>query len=519
MFDRVTNSYEHALACAYHRIDRRGVAVNIAKRDILHRDLQDSISLNLEKLSKNWGRHVYVGKENDNGTADSININSSSGAKSLVNRLTELGYKVPKVRKYDKKQDLVEYKKSAGDEALQRLYAETNDDNIKILLNTKELITLDNRYATAALWNNTWYCNYNVAGSDTGRRSSKKHIFGFGGNAQNFPEHTEWAPRFLECLVARPGKLLFKVDQMSAEEWPVCALGEDHNAIQDLTEACKPGGISRHARLACLIFNIDLEQFISNPKYKKTIEYYLGKKSRHANNYGLQPNRFSQQCAAEGFAISVDAARVVLDKVNKIDWRVDQVFHEYIKQQLFSSRMLRTPLGRERVFFGLRNNDKNFEILNVAYAYIPQSTVGDNTGLAVLYLDEIGGAQLRNAEGENVIQESHDSITNEIDDNLDKCISTFHNFSRAFKRKIRFHNGIEIEIPIEGGLGYDFENSVKIKEWSPDGVRHAYMELQELKKSEELNLMKSGEISGSATTELAGLVYPVDRGVGVSSSL
>jgi hypothetical protein len=315
---------------------------------------------------------------------------------------------------------------------------------------------------------------------------------------------------------------------MSAEEWPVCALGEDYNALKDLSEACKPGGISRHAKLACIIFNLDLQQFTSNPKYKKTIEYYLGKKSRHANNYGLQPPRFSNQCASEGFAISVDAAKMVLAKVNEIDWRVDKVFHEYIKAQLLSTRTLRTPLGRERVFFGLRSNDKNYEIFNKAYAYIPQSTVGDNTGLAILNLDSIGSQKLLGDSGADVNQESHDSVNNEINDNERSVLYTYRNYTRAFDRKIVFHNGVEIQIPIEGELGYDFENHVKIKEWSEDGVMAAYRELKEKYKNRELEYINnnrntnntenkgealaifSGENCGSTVTELDRFVSSAD---------
>lgn len=462
----VNNTYIHKLAGVYHDIDKRGILVDSLKRDILDSELKDEITRLLHELSKRWNCHVYLGADNDDGSSDSINVNSSSGEYSLVKSLARLGYDVPKIRRANKQQGTVEYKDSANDEALQKLYAATSDLAIKHLLDIKELGTLRSRYTTARLFKNIWFSSYNVAGTETGRRSSKKHIFGYGNNAQNLPTHTSWAPRFLECMIARPGKLLFKVDQMSAEEWPVGALSFNHKGIQELIESCKPGGLSRHAKLASAIFNIPIEKIS-----KKSIEYYLGKKSRHANNYGLQPPRFSQQCAAEGFSISVDNAKGILKKVNELEPLVDSVYHAYIKEQLLSCRVLRTPLGRERVFFGLRDNDHNYEVINKAYAYIPQSTVGDNTGLAVLYLENLGFRE--------VLHENHDSISKEIPDTIDDCIRSYHEFTKSFDRIITFHNGIDINIPIEGSLGYDFANDIKIYEWSEAGVEDAYKKLRE----------------------------------------
>jgi hypothetical protein len=139
--------------------------------------------------------------------------------------------------------------------------------------------------------------------------------------------------------------------------------------------------------------------------------------------------------------------------------------------------MLVTPLGRERQFLSCRPNDSNNAIFKEAYAYIPQSVVGDNTGLAVLYLETSGFPRY-------VIQEGHDSICQDVPKTPLEVYECLVRTEMAFARKIRFHNGLEIEIPIEAKVGCSFDDAdtVKIKKFTLDGVKEALQKLQELKE-------------------------------------
>jgi hypothetical protein len=94
----------------------------------------------------------------------------------------------------------------------------------------------------------------------------------------------------------------------------------------------------------------------------------------------------------------------------------------------------------------------------------------------------------------HVIQECHDSIMQEIDDTVDSIWDHIQAAKAAFNRPIRFDNGIEINIPVEGELSYDFSQGVSLKSASTktkklsdisySDVQAAFYQLQEIKQKE-----------------------------------
>jgi hypothetical protein len=128
-------------------------------------------------------------------------------------------------------------------------------------------------------------------------------------------------------------------------------------------------------------------------------------------------------------------------------------------------------LGRERQFFGLRPNNPNYSLFNEAYSYIPQSTVGDNTGLSVLWLDD--------NNSNFVVQESHDSLAQEVEDDVAMLEQALASTTSAFDRTISFSNGFDIKIPLEGEIGYNFKDTVKLKDMTVESLREAYTKLKE----------------------------------------
>jgi len=478
----INSKYEHNLARIFHAIDNRGLLIDTKKLEKLRAYCNQATSNLCGKITATTGTPVYVGSANKPADVAAVNINYSP---HLQKFLKSLGFTLPKLRAKNKDTHDWEMKDSANKLILQQVLANPNlwpasstIDAVTILKSLLELhgiAKVKGTYINARLYDNTYFSNYSVTSTLTGRRGSKKHIFNLGNNAQNFPKHSELGTRFRECIIARYNRLFFFVDQVSAEDWPVQALAENYTALEEMRR-----GINRHYRFASLIFGIpeaDIKRGRANHEQTAEMHYYLGKKSRHANNYRMRPQRMSEALAAEGYSFGVDVCKVMLEKVNNADPNIAGVFHKYIEEQLFTTKFLRTPFGRERQFFGLRANDKNWDIINEACSYIPQSTVGDNTGLAISALDEMGC-------GSYIVHDGHDSLCQELPDNEGELLKFFKATVKSFERRITFHNGIEVSIPIEAELAYNWKDTIKVKEMSEDALLSAYRELKEKKAYE-----------------------------------
>lgn len=478
---RISSSYEHALQAVYWEIGIRGIRVDPTVLQRSNAIADAEISRNLAIMKNQWGTTVFIGADNapEDEDEDACNINATQGEHSLLGKLKSLGYNVPKITKKNSEGDY-EQADSAGELAITRMLAENQfkhdggDPALKAILKIRELSKLKTSYLNARLLRRAgesyFVCIYNVAGTVTGRRSSRQHPFRLGGNAQNAPKHSSTAALFREALVSRPGNIFLFVDQIQAEDWPVNALAENYNALLDLEN-----GVDRHSALASYIMKRRIPAK-GDPDWDESIygNYrFVGKKARHANNYGMEPPRFADVLAQElpELHVPIATCKIILDDVDKADPQIKGVFHASIRAQLSRTRTLITPAPflRERQFLSIRPSESpNSQRIKEAFAFIPQSCVADNTGYAVLDLET------RYPQDERyVVQEGHDSIVQDIPDNADSIYESLQRTSLAFDRKICFTNGIEIKIPIEAELGYNFKDTVKIKNFSLAGIREA----------------------------------------------
>ncbi len=258
MQNLINSTYEHELAYHFHNIDMRGLMVDVPKKEIVRTAVQKELDDNCQFLINLWNFPVYVGADNNPGDKNSLNVNSTQ---KLLERLKSIGYNVPKIRKKDEETDEYEYVDSVAKLALVKLLADPtrwpsqgSGDGIKKLLEIKEALTFRNRYLNARLLRDIYYSNYNVAATLTGRRGSKKNIFGLGGNSQNFPSRGRLSGLWKECIISRPNRIFFFVDQISAEDWPVQALSNNTIALDEMRR-----GVNRHYKFASQIFNISIE--------------------------------------------------------------------------------------------------------------------------------------------------------------------------------------------------------------------------------------------------------------------
>lgn len=433
----ITASYEQALQLALYKVSKRGLLFDMEKLSLLNEKLINEIKPLEEKISNVIGKKVTVGRQKDT----EVNLNAP---KQVLTMLKEKGFEIPKIppNKAEKVLGKTDYKESVGELALQKLFSKTGAEVIADILRIRELTTVKSRYLDALYIDGIFYSNYDVAGTVSGRRGSKQNIFKWGGNGQNLPKHSAIGKDYRSCIIPREGNIFLQVDQISAEDWPVAALSENKQALYELENR-----IDRHKKLASYIFGKPEDEIVDYP------ERFLGKKGRHGNNYRLGAETFSNALIKEGTFLSTETCKLILEKVHQHDPQIRNVYHPYINKEIDRYRLLKTPLGRERFFFGFRPNNSDANLYCEAYSYIPQSTVGDNTGLAFLALENKAF----------LVSESHDSILQEVKADIASLEHALSEAEKAFDREITFHNGLKIKIPIEAEIGFDLGHLSKIK--------------------------------------------------------
>lgn len=446
--------YEMNLARAFYEIDKRGVLVD---QDRLAKFIVylDSKLVGCCNVIENEVRMKVVPKQPKGVKTPSGTLNLSS-PKQLIEVIT-------KILKIKLKTDYKTGSASSGEEALNEAYAQSGNIALKSILEARELNKIKGTYAEAVLLDSTLYTSYGVANTVTGRRSARSTIFtdengdSIGTNAQNLPKQSELGKQFRECLIARPGFIFVSCDQAQAEDWVVSAIIADNGGGCKGLDELK-AKIDRHKRLAMQIFKKSESECS-----KGTMLRYMGKKTRHAGNYGMQAPRMAAVLAGEGFSVNRHYCEVLLNGFHEAEPEIRGTFQYRIENDLRNSRILQTPIGRTRYFFGLRPGADNGKLFKEAYSYIPQSTVGDNTGLAVLFCEV-------NKPGW-VIMDHHDAITLEVPDSESDISEAISLLSNAFDRKLEFPNGTVIQIPIEFELGYDLKNEVEFNPKCPADLR------------------------------------------------
>ena len=434
--------YEMPLARAFYSINQRGIAVDTAKLSALRDYVNNELALTCTRIESSVGRRCIpqaIAKTKPDPTV----LNLSSGPQ-VIEQLKRFGMTVPK-----RKRDNNTWSESSDEESLNELFAETGNPFLRELLRVRELNKLLGTYINVDLEGGVLYGAFFVTGTVTGRRSCRENFLGLGTNLQNQPKHTDLASRYRECLIARPGRIFVKCDQVSAEDWLVAGIiadqSGDRKGFNELLQH-----VDRHAKLASFIFGKPLAQC-----GKDTPERFIGKKTRHAGNYGMEAFRFAAHMAQEGHVVKESFCQWLLDRFHTAEPGIKQVFQAYVQEELRVRRSLTTPFGFTRQFFGLRDYSDNKKIMKEGYAQIPQGTVGANTGMAVLWLEH-------NFPG-HVVLDEHDAITLEVADTFDGVRDATSWLRDAFDRVIRLPKGLEFIIPIEYEVGYDLANMKTIK--------------------------------------------------------
>lgn len=470
-------------------INQRGVAIDAPRMAILRSKVVQELQSHCQNIQAYSGGKTVISQAPPKAKPDPTVFNLSS-TPQVLEFIRGLGMKPPKQRRQDGT-----YSESANEESLNELFAETGHPFLKELLRVRELNKLLGTYIDVELEANTLYGSFFVTGTVTGRRSCRENFLGLGSNLQNQPKHTDLAEDYRQCLIARPGRIFVKCDQISAEDWLVqgfiADLSGDRRGFEELLNHDK---IDRHARLGSQLFNKPVEQCGKN-----TPERFIGKKVRHAGNYDMEAFRFSQVMASEGHVVTQSFCEWMLSYFHSMDPGIKQVYHRYVQDQMIQTRCLTTPFGFTRQFFGLRDYGDNKKLFKEGFAQIPQGTVGQNTGFAILWLET------NRSPSDEVIIDEHDAITLECADNAASVWAAVQRLQTAFNRVIRLPKGLEFTIPIEVELGYNLRDmrTVKCANLNETGVLNTYNGLKPHPSPREAGIcgqpVQSSQVPSSAT--------------------
>lgn len=213
---------------------------------------------------------------------------------------------------------------------------------------------------------------FNVVGTFGARISSSAPLWGPGLNGQNLPHKAR------QILQADPGYTLVEYDQAQAEAVIVAYLANDPIHMD-----CFRTGKDVHRVTGCLLLDKPSDQWQSIPKPSSIRE--LAKTCNHELNYNAGPKQFQMTVNEKYDPDDPETVMIDFDTARKMRRKYLETrpalpaYWESIKAELKLNRTLTTPLGRRYQFLDQWSDS----LLNKAYSYKPQCTVGETTNIGI----------------------------------------------------------------------------------------------------------------------------------------
>ncbi len=376
--DRFYRQVLHPLITPLRMIQGYGVRINAKRKQELSEEAGGRIKQMQEKLEAAVGHELNV-----------------SSPKQVAKFLYEELNIPPRYKKG---------RVTTDEDALDALNAKYNLKVLGLIIKIRKVKVLKSTFLDAKpCADGRMRTHYIISGTDTGRLASKDV------NLQNVPKGD--ARSF---FLPDRGCKFIGVDLSQAEARLVAYLSEDIHFMKVFEE-----GGDVHRKNASNIFRIDEEDV--TPKQR-----FLGKKLVHAGNYGVGHGKFSKETGLS-YADSKKALYTYYATYPKL-----KIWHLKVENTLKKTRVLETPLGRRRAFFDRWGAD----MFRKAYAFVPQSTVGDYTNMGLTKLHYCLPKEAR------IVLQIHDAIVINVDESyLNKHREELY---AMIKR------AVEIEIEVEG---------------------------------------------------------------------
>jgi len=299
-------------------------------------------------------------------------------------------------------------------------------------------------------------CSYNIVGTDTGRLSCQGSSTGSGDNLQTIMEANR------KFYKPDPGYLFFQCDLSGADGWTVavhCAELGDPTMLDDYYAGLKPAKIiaamQSHGAAINKLSRPELKAFFKSAELAPEV-YAAAKAVQHGSNYGMKPQRMSENILEKSFKKS-DDHRIVwipptlcaqLQAYYFIRYPGVKRWQNWVEAEVNRTSSLPSASGHTRIFFGRPRDEATYRL---AYAHEPQqnTTYATNLAMRALWRDP----ENRTSDGSLIIQplhSVHDALCGQFP--IDKTEWAVEKIRSYFRNPIRIRN-TEVTIPFEGGAG------------------------------------------------------------------
>ena len=297
-------------------------------------------------------------------------------------------------------------------------------------------------------------CNFNIAGTNTGRLASSMSDFGTGGNLQNVDRDLRYT------FVADPGYVFINLDGEQADARNVGAIC--WNLFVDrlgpevagaFLDACESGDLhTTVCRMAWtdLPWPDDRNQWraiADQIAYRHDSYRQLAKKLGHGTNFYGQPPTMAKH------------TKVAQPMIESFQQRYFEAFptipmyHKWVREQLNEWGYITTLWGRRRSFFGRPQEDST---LREAIAYDPQSSTADEIDTGIMNLWR--GAKQFDIQ---MLVQVHDSILAQVP--IDAASDAVVWMQKTMEAPLMLKHDRRFVVPIEAKVGFNWGDFDKTK--------------------------------------------------------
>lgn len=277
--------------------------------------------------------------------------------------------------------------------------------------------------------------NWLVPGTETGRLSCTKNIFGRGLSLQCVPAGKKSTLNLRDIYIADEDHSFIVFDASQIEARLVAYLAESTKLM-----AAFENGLDVYSLVASQVFNKPIEVCCKGTSERDN----YGKPLVLGANYGLSAQSFGKLAK-----IPTSKARTILQMYLTMFGIVR--WQEKTVEALRKDRTLVTPFGRSRLF----NGHWGEGLFKEAYAFIPQSTAVDWMNLCGVRIDR-RIAEIAKSEKDLLLIQDHDEWVLQVEDSLiPQAIAIV---KEECSVPIKIYNR-EVFIPIELTIGKDWKNT------------------------------------------------------------